>query len=161
MNVKELRGALQRIEDTFSAAGATAVAKDLRSIASLLDGHDEQSVEAFIAETRSLLQKPASTQRSPLNAECVEEHASNLLSAGIEQAAFEEALLRVVDDKRVGKAEWAHIANRYRNAPTNGTHVSKFETIKAAKAAIRDAFIERHEASSKRGIIDRITKWAS
>ena len=64
-------------------------------------------------------------------------------------------------DPSVGKAEWAAIANRYRNAPTNGSHVYKFRSNKEARAAIRDAFIERHEASSKRGILNRLTKWAS
>ena len=81
------------------------------------------------------------------------------IAAGIDQDAFDIALREL--DESVDKAVWAAIANRYRNAPTNGTHVYKFKSNKDARAAIRDAFIERHEAKSKSGIIDRLTKWAS
>lgn len=161
MDIKELKATLERIEGLYAAAGAVAAAKDLRSVAHLLDGHDGKSVEAFITETRELLARPTGTTPVSVDIERVALHADRLLSAGIDQSAFDAALRELDGDALVGKPEWAAIANRYRNAPTNGTHVYKFKSNKEARAAIRDAFIERHEANSKRGIIDRITKWAS
>jgi hypothetical protein len=161
MDIKELKVALERIEALYAAAGATAAAKDLRSVAHLLDGHDGKSVEAFIAETRQLLDKPASAVSTAVDLERVALHADRLLGVGTDQSKFDAALVALEADSLVGKAEWAAIANRYRNAPTNGTHVYKFKSNKEARAAIRDAFIERYEAKSKGGIIDRITKWAS
>jgi hypothetical protein len=59
----------------------------------------------------------------------------------------------------LSKIALAIIANRYRNAPTKRTHVYKFKSIRDARTAIRDTFVERREASSKQGIIDRLTKW--
>lgn len=161
MDVKELRAALERIESLYAAAGSAGAAKDLRSVAHLLDGFDGKSVEAFLAETKEQLERPVSTKTAAADLERVTMHADQLLAAGIDQGEFDKALSELDVDEIVGKAEWAAIANRYRNAPTNGTHVYKFKSNKEARAAIRDAFIERHEAHSKRGIIDRITKWAS
>lgn len=161
MNIKELKAALERIESLYAAAGATSAAKDLRSVASLLEGHDEKSVEAFIAETNEVLAKASSPKTAVADEERVSYHANRLLAAGIDQATFDLALVELDRDDSVGKPEWAEIANRYRNAPTNGTHVYKFKSNKEARAAIRDAFIERHEANSKRGILNRLTKWAS
>ncbi len=161
MDVKELRAALERIESLYAAAGSTAAAKDLRSVADLLEGYEEKRVETFIAETKEILDKPAATRTSTVDLERVTRHADQLLAADIDQVAFDKALGQLDADPLVRKGEWAAIANRYRNAPTNGTYVYKFKSNKEARAAIRDAFIERYEADSKRGIIARITQWAS
>jgi hypothetical protein len=117
-------------------------------------------VETFIAETKQLLNRPPATRTSAVDLERVDRYADRLLAAGIDQDAFSMALSELDADALVGKAEWVAIANRYRNAPTQGTHAYKFKSNKEARAAIRDAFIERHEASSKRGVIERLTKWA-
>lgn len=161
MDIKELKQALERIESLFASAGAAAAAKDLRIVAQLLEGHDGKSVDAFIAETNELLAKSTGSKPTAADDAIVARHADQLLAAGLDQAAFDAALKALDDDANVGKPEWAAIASRYRNAPTNGTHVYKFRSHKEARAAIRDAFIERHEASGKRSILDRLTKWAS
>lgn len=161
VNVKVLRAALERLESLYAASGSSAAAKDLRSVAHLLEGHDEKSVEQFIADTKELLDRPATARTTRLDLERTNWHAERLLAAGVDQGAFDQALSELDADPQVGKAEWAAIANRYRNAPTSGTHLYKFKSNKEARAAIRDVFFERHEAESKRGIIDRITKWAS
>jgi hypothetical protein len=160
MDIKQLKSALERIESLYAAAGAASAAKDVRSVARLLDGHEGQSVEEFIAETNELLNR-ASPPTAAVDEERIARHANRLLAAGVDQNAFDTELRELDNDVSIGKVEWAAIANRYRNAPTNGTHVYKFKSNKEARAAIRDAFIERHEANSKRGIIDRLTKWAS
>ena len=161
MDIKELKSALERLESLYAAAGATSAAKDLRSVTQLLDGHDGKSVEAFIAETNEILTKASCPKTATVDGARIAHHADRLLAAGIDQSAFDTALAELDCDASVGKAEWAGIANRYRNAPTNSTHAYKFKSNKEARAAIRDAFIERHEANSKRGIIDRLTRWAS
>jgi hypothetical protein len=159
MDVRKLKAVLHQIEELYSAGGAATAAKDLRSVARLLDGYEETSVEAFIAETKVLLDKPPAPASSQIDVALVSRYSDRLLEAGTDEAKF-EAALKELDEARGGKGEWAAIANRYRNAPTNGTHVYKFKSIREARIAVRDTFIERHEASSKRGIIDRLTKWA-
>ena len=161
MDIRQLKNALQRIQSLYAEAGATTPAKDLRSVAQLLDGHDEKSVEAFIAETNELLAKASSPKTANVQDERAAQHATRLLESGIDQRIFDTALSELDNDVSASKAEWATIANLYRNAPTNGTHIYKFKSIKEARAAIRDAFIERHEANSKRGILERLNKWAS
>lgn len=161
MDIRQLKNALQRIQSLYAEAGATTAAKDLCSVAQLLDGHDEKSVESFIAETNELLAKAYSPKTANVQDERIAHHAHRLLEAGIEQRIFDTSLGELDNDELVGKPEWSAIANLYRNAPTNGTHVYKFKSIKEARAAIRDAFIERHEANSKRGILERLNKWAS
>ena len=161
MDIRHLKKILERIEELYTAAGSASAAKDLRSVAQLLEGHESKTVEAFIAETSELLSKSTPLKREAVDEPSVASHADNLLAAGINVAAFDAALANLDNDASLGKAEWAAIANRYRNAPTGATHVYKFKSNKEARSAIRDAFIERHEANSKRGIIDRLTKWAS
>lgn len=161
MTVEQLKKILERIEDLYAAAGSISAAKDLRGVAQLLEGHESKTVDAFIDETNELLSRSPPTKRGAVDGALVSCHSDRLLAAGIDSAAFDAALAQMDNDLSLGKPEWAAIANRYKNAPTNGTHVYKFKSNKEARAAIRDAFIERHEANSKRGIIDRLTKWAS
>jgi hypothetical protein len=161
MDIKELKVALERIESLYAAAGATAVAKDIKSVARLLDGHDSQSVEAFIQETRALLERPAGSAAVSVDIERANNLANRLLLAALDQKYFETVLAEMDSDKSLGKPEWVTIANRYLNAPTDAEHVYKFKSIKECRSAVRDAFIERQEAQSKRGILERMTRWAS
>ena len=160
MDVRELKEILKRIEELYAAGGASTAANDLRAVARLLEGYEDKSVKAFIADTKASLERPVERDRlpAPLGDELVAVHSDDLLAAGIDPAAFDTAL-KELDESEAGKDEWAAIANRYRNAPTNRTHVTKFKSIRDARKAIRDTFIERREASGKRAIIDRLTKW--
>ena len=54
----ELKAVLQRLEGLYDAAGASKAASDVRAVAELFDGRETQTVEAFIAETKTLLAKP-------------------------------------------------------------------------------------------------------
>ena len=164
MNVTELKAVLQRLEELYVAGGASAAAKDLRSIAGLLEGHEDKSLDAFINETRSLLDSPkeaAPATKPAANNELTVSYADRLLAAGIDQSKFDPILAELDQDKRTSRHEWYAIANRYRNAPTNGAFEFKFKSISDARKFIRDTFIERHAAESKRGVIERLTKWAS
>ncbi len=163
MKVAEFKDVLNRLEELYGAAGAASQAEDLRRVRRLLEGSESKTVDDFVAETRMLLgdQSPPEGMNVGIDQERVATHALRLLDAGTDQHAFQLALDALDEDKRLGKAEWFAIANRYRNAPTGGAHIYKYSTIKGARAAIRDVFIERFEAESKRGIIERITRWAS
>jgi len=160
MDVRELKEILKRIEELYAAGGASTAANDLRAVARLLEGYEDKSVETFIRDTSASLDRPVERERlpAPFADELIAMYSQRLLTAGIDQAAFDEAL-KDLDESEAGKDEWAAIANRYRNAPTKRTHVYKFKSIRDARTAIRDAFIERREARSKRGIIDRLTRW--
>ena len=162
MDVAALKAILMRMEELYVAGGAAAAAKDIQRVTQLLEGHEDESVDRFIAETKALLQKPPAARKvSGADQKLVHEHATRLLAADLDQDSFSDALERLDQDSRIGKNDWFAIANRYRNAPTGSTHVYKFKSIREARAAIRDAFIERYEASSKQSIIERITRWAS
>jgi hypothetical protein len=158
MDVRELKEILKRIEELYAAGGASTAAKDLRAVARLLEGYEGKNLETFIADTKAFLEKPKEGSSQTTDDEMVASSADRLLAAGIDQAAF-DAALKELDESPAGKNEWAAIANRYRNAPTNATHVYKFKSIREARMAIRDAFIERREANSKHGIINQLTKW--
>jgi hypothetical protein len=162
VNVKELQGVLERLENMYTAAGATGPAKDLKSVGRMLEGHGDKSIEEFVAETRALLASDAPDRGdSRPRDEVVDRHARRLLAAGTDQAEFEKALSALDKDEGAGKADWFAIANRYLNEPTRGTHTYRFRSAKEARSAIRDAFVERFEAGGKQGIIKKLTRWAS
>ena len=160
MNVGELKAVLKRLEDLYSAGGASSVAKDLRSVVELLEGHESESLDEFIADTQTLISKPES-KVPEFNEAVARKYAQALLDAGIDEQRFKAALDVLDSDASASTAEWVEIANLYRNAPTGGTHRYKFASVKAARNAILDTFGGRLESASKRGIIERITQWAS
>jgi hypothetical protein len=105
----------------------------------------------FIVETTALLhraERPAGAATT-IDEPIVAEHSSRLLEAATDQGAFQAALEALDADKALGTADWYAIANRYRNTPSGATHIYKFKSVKAARAAIRDVFIERFEGESR------------
>ena len=102
----------------------------------------------------------SSTTRNPqrVTGQKMENISTRLIKAETNQGAYEAAMAEA--EKSVhGLPEWTELARGYLNTPTNSTHPYKFKSIKAAKAAIWDCFVERYEAKSKHEIINRITKW--
>jgi hypothetical protein len=161
MQVKVLKRLFGRLRDSYSAVGADEPARDMRRIADLLQGHEDKPVEEFVAEIRAMLHgdEPVPSERAPrIVTEVVERHVRGLLGAGVDRTAFEAAMAHLDDDGDVGKIELFAIANRYRNEPSAGTHQIKFKSLKQARSSIRDVFLERADAQSKRGAIDRLTK---
>jgi hypothetical protein len=162
MTTQEFKAVLKRLEELYAAAGLTAPAKDVRSVASLLDGSEGNTLEEFISETKALLERqPSTAVELTVDEGRVAEHSARLLSAGTDQAAFQAALDALDADRGLGAPEWYAIANHYRNTPSGGDHVYRFKSVKAARASIRDVFIERFESQSKRSVLDRILRWAS
>jgi hypothetical protein len=160
MKIEDFKAILKRLQDVYAAGGMTSPAKDLRDLARLFEGSRADTVDEFIAETKALLETPPRS-REPVNDERVSVHSARLLDAGTDQFAFEAALDALDADRGLSTAEWYAIANRYRNVPSGANHVYKFKSVKAARAAIRDVFIERFESQSKRGVLERILRWAS
>jgi hypothetical protein len=163
MKISEFKGVLRRLEELYQAAGAVVQAEDVARVVRLLEGNETKTVNEFVAETKALLirDQHRESANTGLDEDRVAYFARLLLDAGTDQHEFHAALEALDRDRELGKAEWFSIANRYRNAPTGGTHSYKYATIKAARAAIRDVFIERFEAGSKRGVLERLTRWAS
>jgi len=166
MKTEDLKRVLVRLEEVFSAAGMTAPASDIHSVARLLDGSEGKTVDEFISEIKVLLERPAGRSRTSSESPIAEErriadYTSRLLGAGTDQAAFQAALDALDADRSLGAAEWYAIANRYRNEPTGASHVFRFKSGKAAREAIRNTFIERFEAQSKQGVLDRIFRRVS
>jgi hypothetical protein len=157
MKTDEFKAILKRLEELYAAAGTAGPANDIRSVARLLDGSEGKTLDEFIAETRALLESPRSQPAATsADHELVAKYSARLLEAGTDQAAFDATLGALDVDHQLKPADWYAIANRYRNAPSGGTHTYKFKSVKAAREAIRDVFIERFEAESKRGVLDRI-----
>jgi hypothetical protein len=162
MNIRVFRSVLERLEKLYASAGARTQAKDIRSVSSLLDGHENKTVEAYVAETRAAIRTDDQDRgRHVADPEAyVTEHAQRLLDAGTDEEAFDAALTALDNDDRANKSAWFAIANRYRNQPTGGTSTRKFRSIKDARQAIRDVFLDRFDARSKRRVIDKLTKRA-
>lgn len=164
MQLSRLKRIFERLTDSYAAAGAEEPAKDMRRVADLLKGHEQRTVDDFVAETRKALDAGGFTsakQRSKINDDVVARHTSSLLSAGADRSAFDAAVGAIDADDQVGKLELFAIANRYRNQPSGGTHEIKFKSVKQARGTIRDVFLERADSQSKRGAIDKLTKRAS
>lgn len=162
MNIKEIQRVIEQLEELYAAAGAVGPAKDLKSVSRMLDGHGDKSIEDFVFETKALLAGENPRRREiEVDTDAVEIHSKNLLSAANDPVRFDASFAEIESDARIGRLEWAAIANRFLNAPTNGNYTYKFKSIKDARRAIRDAFIERFEADCKQGIIKRLTQWAS
>jgi hypothetical protein len=161
MQVAKLKRLLERLRDSYSAVGAEKPAKDMRRVTDLLKGFETKTVSEFVGETQALLanEKPA-TPRTRSTEELVARYVRELLDAGTDKAAFDAAMGLIDDDREIGKSELSEIANRYRNESSGGTYAIKFRSLKRARGAIRDVFLERCDAQSKRKAIDKLTRRA-
>jgi hypothetical protein len=160
MNVGELKEVLERIQELYALAGANYAAADFERLLATLAGHEDQTIDEFVEQTRALL-GPAAPRRPKKRLEpsspLVDEHVRRLLSAGVIQSAFNAALSKLKDDVRVNQAELAAIANRYLNDPTGGTFEFEFHSDDGAYRAIKRMFVERAQDDSKARIIKRMT----
>ena len=85
MNVGELKEVLERIQELYSLAGANYAAADFERLLATLAGHEDQSIDEFVEQTRALL-GPAvprrQTKRLEPGSPLVEEHVRRLLWLG-------------------------------------------------------------------------------
>jgi hypothetical protein len=163
MNIKELRTILERLQEVFSAAGSRQSARDLKSVAEALDGSEDQTVEEFVAETRSLLEPrpPLHLHPEPTTvpaAMAIARYVRKLLAAGDDRDVFESTLESLRNDKTIGRSELFAIANGFFNEPTGGTHRFRFKSKAAAYAFMRQKFVERAQLENKFKIIEKLTQ---
>ena len=160
MKIAEFKELIARLEQLHAASGAATQAKDLRSFLKIFEGSEDKTVDEFVAETAAALSAVTATAASSTTADRIAVYADRLLQAGTNETVFRRALQSLQNDEKLKNSEWYAIANRYRNAPTGSQHAYRYSSVKAAKAAIEDTFIERFERADKDGIIDRLTRWA-
>ena len=162
MNVGELKEILERIQEVYALAGAKGPAADFARLLTSLNGHEEETVDEFVDETRRLLMRPTSktrtkVKREGVNDEVVDEHVRRLLLAGSSSSAFEAAMTKLRNDSRVPRAELFVIANRYLNDPTGGSFEFGFKTDADAYRAMKRMFVDRAQDENKARIIKRMT----
>jgi hypothetical protein len=140
VNVGSFRQALCELADILAASGAENKSQSLRAVAKLLEGHDEEAVEAYLASLRQQLSesKPRRAQSSEVNAVAVAHYVRRLQDAGSEKAEFDAILAELRNDETVRKAEADAIAHGYtagrRQWPTKHEALAAIETCFGARA---------------------------
>ena len=163
ISIGELKEVLEQIQELYALAGANGPAGDFKRLITTLAGHEEESVDEFVEETRSLLGLGAKDEKKPKkkptgsDEEVVEEHVRRLLRARENKADFEAAMVKLKEDARVQAGELSAIANRYLNEPTGGTFEFEFKSDMAAYRAMKRMFVDRAQDESKARIIKRMT----
>ena len=131
MHVRDLRAALQEIEEVFAAAGAKPIQKDLASLLELLNDNDDLELSAFLESLRrNLLEKPGAT-----------EWARRLKEAELNEAPF----LQVLSDLTAStctKAEIKTVAEAYTGSKLKAKQ-SKNDFLEAIKSEFYGRLYER------------------
>ncbi len=163
MNIKELQNALRLLEAMYASGGARKQAESVSTLIEALEGHHEQSVEAFVEGARHLnddsLRIPSKAKA--INGEAVSRHVDSLFAAGVARDRFDAAFVALKSDPLAKIGECVEVANIYKNRPTNGTFKYKFESRTKALDFIFDTYLGRAQDESKAGIIDKLAKWAT
>jgi len=128
------------------AAGAKRPAADLRKVRDILDEDNQQSVEAFVAETKALLSQPLLHELS------AEEVAKQLRSAGTDEAKFAR-LFRELRSKSFTKDKVIEVAALFTGGSTT------WKTKPKALDAIRTRFEDDVYQASKMSQVDKVTPW--
>jgi len=140
VNVGSFRQAICELADILAASGAGNKSQNLRAVAKLLEGHDEEAVEEYLAKLRRQLceSKPRRTQSSEINADAVAQYVRRLQDAGSGKAEFDAILADLRKDETVRKAEADAIAHGYtagrRQWPTKHEALAAIETCFGARA---------------------------
>lgn len=146
MNIKELRSLLDRAGAMLVGAGAKRASADLSKVRNILDGDDQQSVEAFVAETKALLSQP------PLHELSAEEIAKRLRAIGTDESQFAR-LFAELKSKSLSKDKVIQVAALF----TGGS--SAWKSKNKALDAIRTRFEDDVYQASKMAQVDKVTPW--
>jgi tryptophan 2,3-dioxygenase len=114
VNVKSLREAIRTIAEFLEASGAGPRGKSLHAVHDLLEGHDDESLEEFLAglHDRSKESKPRALA-SAVNDSTVASYVQRLRATGTDKSAFDQVFDELTKDKMVRKAEADAIAHAY------------------------------------------------
>jgi hypothetical protein len=119
VNVKSLREAIRTIADFLESSGAGPRGKSLHAVNDLLEGHDDESLEEFLAGLRHRSKKSqARACSSVANDVTVASYVQRLRAAGTDKSAFEQVFGELTRDKMVRKAEADAIAHAYTGGRT-------------------------------------------
>jgi hypothetical protein len=114
VNVKSLREAIRAIADFLEASGAGPRGQSLQSVNHLLEGHDDESLEEFLAGLRDQSRESKTrVYSSAVNEVTVTSYVQRLRAAGTDKSAFGQVFGELSSDKMVRKAEADAIANAY------------------------------------------------
>jgi hypothetical protein len=114
VNVKSLREAIRTIAEILEASGAGRRGKSLHAVDDLLKGHDDESLEEFLAglRHRSKASEPHACS-SVANDVTVASYVQRLRAVGTDKGAFDRVFDELAKDKMVRKAEADAIAHSY------------------------------------------------
>jgi hypothetical protein len=114
VNVKSLREAIRTIAEFLEASGAGPRGKSLHAVHDLLQGHDNESLEEFLAglRHRSIESKPRAAS-SAANDLTVASYVQRLRAAGADKSDFDQIFGELTKDKMVRKVEADAIAHAY------------------------------------------------
>jgi hypothetical protein len=156
MKVAELRTVLEEVQAIYEASRSDKPANDFAEFITLLDGHEEQSVEEFLAELSALF-KPASGKAAAAgklpDVQIVASYIDRLAAAGTDEAKFEPVYAELGGDKRVRIQEMSAIAHEYIQGR------DKWPSRAAGYQAIKKRFVQRADRESREGIINKVLRW--
>jgi hypothetical protein len=115
VNVKSLRAAIRSIADILATSGRPQ-RPTLQTVMRLFDGHEEESLEEFLASLRHRLARRLPTGRRAIQAldqTAVAQYVHRLREAGTDPAAFKSVFGDLSKDKAIRKAEANAIAQAY------------------------------------------------
>ncbi len=110
MKVKELRDVLSDLKSIYEDAGARSAALEVVNLVNLLDGHDEEPIEDFMADIRALIvgtRFSARSRSAPLDEVAIDLYLTRLQQAGRNRSEF----ARVLSDIRLDPKVRSHEAN--------------------------------------------------
>jgi hypothetical protein len=115
VNVKSLRAAICSIADILATSGRPQ-RPTLQTVMRLFEGHEEESLEEFLAGLRHRLARRLPTGRRAIQALdqiVVAQYVRRLQEAGTDPTVFESVFDDLSKDKAVRKAEANAIAQAY------------------------------------------------
>ena len=137
MNVKSLRAAVSSIADILATSGRRQK-PTLEMVVQLLEGHDEESLEEFLAGLRHRLAPPMGKRAiQELDQIAVAQYVRRLQEAGTDPTTFDSIFGDLSEDKAVRKVEANAIAQAYTGGrPEWPTKQKALEAIKTWFGAI-------------------------
>jgi len=152
VKVGELLLILDQIRELYASAGANGPGKDLKTLIDILGPQANNSVEAFVTDTKRRLREgsPKATSRkkapavaAPLNDSAIRSYVAQLSRAGTDRAAFNGVFERLKADKLLRLPELTEIAHQYSGG------VAKLKSIASAHEDISKAFIRQARFANK------------
>jgi hypothetical protein len=113
VNVKSLREAIRAVADCLKALGTKPRSQTLQAVDHLLEGHDDESLDEFLAGLQHRPKEPKLPCSSTANKATVLSYVQRLRAAGTDKTAFERVFDQLTRDKAVRKAEADAIAHAY------------------------------------------------